>query len=122
MLILTMIFSLVGCGKGDVNTPETTQDNTGESTEASDAAEEVTLTIVHHMGEEYKRKALQAWSDTVTEENPNYMFEITAISNPEEMQKLIQTKIAAVIRLILFWYNDSRVELLKEAIFRHRRC
>jgi raffinose/stachyose/melibiose transport system substrate-binding protein len=54
-----------------------------------------TVTIYHHMGEQAKRDALQAWADEVTRRNPNYRFEITVISDANEYRAIIRTRIAA---------------------------
>ena len=54
-----------------------------------------TVTIYHHMGEQAKRDALQAWCDEVTKRNPQYRFEITVISDANEYRSIIRTKIAA---------------------------
>ena len=53
------------------------------------------VTIFHHMGEQAKRDALQAWCDAVTAQNPEYTYEITVIADPNEYRSLIKTKIAA---------------------------
>ena len=54
-----------------------------------------TVTIFHHMGEQAKRDALQAWCDEVTRRNPQYRYEITVIADANEYRSLIRTKIAA---------------------------
>lgn len=76
LLVLTMVMSMPMYG-------------------VASAEESVTVTIFHHMGEQAKRDALQAWCDAVHEQNPNYNYEITVIADPNEYRPLIKTKIAA---------------------------
>jgi raffinose/stachyose/melibiose transport system substrate-binding protein len=53
------------------------------------------VTIIHHMGEQAKRDALQAWCNEVTRRNPQHTFEITVIADANEYRSIIRTKIAA---------------------------
>jgi len=75
MIITAMLISMLAIGAG--------------------AEDPATVTIFHHMGEQAKRDALQAWCDAVNAENPNYNYEITVIADPNEYRPLIKTKIAA---------------------------
>jgi len=68
----------------------------GGSKAASDGASGgQTVTIFHHMGEQAKRDALQAWCDEAHRRNPQYNYEVTVISDANEYRSIIRTKIAA---------------------------
>ena len=67
----------------------------GSSDSSSSGSGTQTVTIFHHMGEQAKRDALQAWCDEVSRRNPQYKYEITVIADANEYRSIIRTKIAA---------------------------
>lgn len=86
-ILLAFLMIFAGCSTGSAgssdasSTPSaSTASSEAESEDSSASGEEVTLSFMHHMGEQGKKDALVALSEDFTAKNPNIKVEVEFLS------------------------------------------
>lgn len=85
---------LAGCGSRDGKAGTETTAAAGQSEATTREVREVTVSVFHHMGEQGKRDGLKAWTDAVTQKNPEIQFDVQGIDF-NQYATALKTKIAA---------------------------
>lgn len=117
MAIAVMSSLLAGCGgsAGENAAASTSSSAQSAGTQSVASAENVTVTIMHHMSEDPKRNALKAWTDEVTKQNSNIQFEVTNITDVDQYRNTLKTKLAAGDPPDIMGGNASQYKDLIEA-------
>jgi raffinose/stachyose/melibiose transport system substrate-binding protein len=122
IVVIIAVFAamLAGCGNA-ATTDESTSDTasgtaqTAQSVTTAEAPKDVTLTVMHHMGEDTKRNGLKAWTDEFTKQNANVKFDVTNITDVTQYRNLMKTKLAAGDPADIMFGNASQYKDIIQA-------